>query len=100
MRNLSITAALLFFGLAQLALADEQDFFKGKVIHVIVGSAPGGGFDTYSRTIARHIGKHIPGNPPIIVDNMPVPVFSSRSIIFTTSPSRMVSRSATGSALW
>jgi tripartite-type tricarboxylate transporter receptor subunit TctC len=47
-----------------------QDFYKGKTIRFIVGLAPGGGYDTYVRTIARHIGKHIPGNPDTTVENM------------------------------
>ena len=47
-----------------------QEFYKGKTIRFIVGFAAGGGFDTYSRMIARHIGKHIPGNPNTIVENM------------------------------
>lgn len=46
-------------------------FYESKTMRIIVGAAPGGGFDTYSRTIARHMGKYIPGNPTIIVDNMP-----------------------------
>ena len=45
-------------------------FYQGKTVRFIVGFAPGGGFDTYTRTIARHFGKHIPGNPAVIVDNM------------------------------
>lgn len=49
----------------------NDNFYKGKTIRLIVGLAPGGGFDTYSRVIARHMGKHIPGNPAMIVDNMP-----------------------------
>jgi tripartite-type tricarboxylate transporter receptor subunit TctC len=49
----------------------QEDFYRGKTIRLIVGLAPGGGFDAYSRVIARHIGKHIPGNPTTIVDNMP-----------------------------
>jgi tripartite-type tricarboxylate transporter receptor subunit TctC len=48
-----------------------QEFYKGKTIVLIVGTAPGGGFDTYSRMLARHIGKYIPGNPNTIVQNMP-----------------------------
>jgi tripartite-type tricarboxylate transporter receptor subunit TctC len=48
-----------------------QEFYKGKTLVFIVGTAPGGGFDTYSRITARHIGKHIPGNPSTIVQNMP-----------------------------
>jgi hypothetical protein len=46
------------------------DFYKGKAIRFIVGYAPGGGYDTYTRAIARHIGKHIPGNPATVVANM------------------------------
>jgi tripartite-type tricarboxylate transporter receptor subunit TctC len=46
-------------------------FYEGKTIRIVVGAAPGGGFDTYSRTIARHMGKYIPGHPAIIVENMP-----------------------------
>jgi tripartite-type tricarboxylate transporter receptor subunit TctC len=49
----------------------QEAFYKGKTIRLIVGLAPGGGFDTYSRVIARHIGKHIPGHPTTVVDNMP-----------------------------
>src|SRR5919106_1232316 len=48
----------------------EQDFYRGKTIRIIVGFAAGGGFDAYARVIARHMGKHIPSNPSIIVDNM------------------------------
>ncbi|HYS18635.1 MAG TPA: tripartite tricarboxylate transporter substrate-binding protein [Candidatus Binatia bacterium] len=47
-----------------------QSFFEGKTLRLIVGFAPGGGFDTYARVIARHMGRHIPGNPTIIVENM------------------------------
>jgi tripartite-type tricarboxylate transporter receptor subunit TctC len=49
----------------------QENFYKGKTIRLIVGLAPGGGFDAYSRVIARHIGKYIPGNPTTVVDNMP-----------------------------
>lgn len=49
----------------------QESFYKGKTIRIIVGAAAGGGYDTYSRTIARHLGKHIPGAPAIVVDNMP-----------------------------
>jgi tripartite-type tricarboxylate transporter receptor subunit TctC len=50
--------------------AEAQSFFEGKTVRVIVGLAPGGGFDTYARMIARHMGKHVPGNPTFIVENM------------------------------
>ncbi|MBI2359096.1 MAG: hypothetical protein HYV04_09365, partial [Deltaproteobacteria bacterium] len=48
----------------------QEEFYKGKTIRIVVGSAPGGGFDTYARAIARQMGKHIPGNPTVIVENM------------------------------
>ena len=47
-----------------------QDFYKDKTLRFIVGQAAGGGYDTYTRTIARYIGKHIPGNPSAVVENM------------------------------
>jgi len=67
----------LTLALAGLALsagaadASTHDFYKGKVVRIIVGFAAGGGFDTYARAIARHMGRHIPGNPTVIVENMP-----------------------------
>jgi tripartite-type tricarboxylate transporter receptor subunit TctC len=62
-----LSAALLLWLPAQVT---AQDFYQGKTIRLIVGFAAGGGFDTYSRVIARHLGKHIPGNPSIVVENM------------------------------
>jgi tripartite-type tricarboxylate transporter receptor subunit TctC len=47
-----------------------QDFYKDKIIRFIVGQAAGGGYDTYTRAIARHMIKHIPGNPAVTVENM------------------------------
>lgn len=51
-------------------LRAAEDFYKGKTIRVIVGGSAGGGFDIYTRAMARHMGKHIPGNPTLIVENM------------------------------
>lgn len=53
------------------AHAVAQDSFQGKTVRIVVGLAAGGGFDAYARAVARHLGKHIPGNPTIIVENMP-----------------------------
>jgi tripartite-type tricarboxylate transporter receptor subunit TctC len=52
------------------AAAAEQDYFRGKTIRIVVGFAAGGGFDAYARIIARHMGRHIQGNPAMLVDNM------------------------------
>jgi len=47
------------------------DFFRGRQITIYVGSSAGGGYDTYARLIARYFGNHIPGNPTVVVENMP-----------------------------
>ena len=57
----------LFIGPSAFA----QDFYKGKTINFIIGSAPGGGYDTYSRLVAGHIGQHIAGRPSVVPQNMP-----------------------------
>jgi tripartite-type tricarboxylate transporter receptor subunit TctC len=54
------------------ACANEvADFYKGKTLTVYIGYGPGGGYDLYARTLARHIVKHIPGNPQAVPSNMP-----------------------------
>ena len=57
---------------AAAALDDKAvaDFYRGKSVRIIVGFSAGGGYDAYSRVIGRHLHKHIPGNPTVIVDNM------------------------------
>jgi tripartite-type tricarboxylate transporter receptor subunit TctC len=52
------------------APATAQDFYKGKTLTILVGFSPGGGFDINARVLARHIGRHIPGNPTTVVQNM------------------------------
>jgi tripartite-type tricarboxylate transporter receptor subunit TctC len=65
-----ISLALIAVPHAVDAAVADQDFYRGRSIRIIVGFAAGGGFDAYARAIARHMGRHIPGNPSIIVDNM------------------------------
>ena len=48
----------------------QANYYEGKTIRFIVGFSAGGGYDAYTRTIARHMGKHVPGNPAFVVDNM------------------------------
>ncbi len=71
--NRSFLAALLA-GLGLLWTATgafaQEPFYKGKSVRIIVGGSAGGGYDTYTRTIARHLGKHVPGNPAFVVENM------------------------------
>jgi tripartite-type tricarboxylate transporter receptor subunit TctC len=48
----------------------QEPFYQGKTIRMVVGLSAGGGYDVYTRTVARHMTKHIPGNPTIVVENM------------------------------
>ncbi|HSE87188.1 MAG TPA: hypothetical protein VLJ79_13265 [Candidatus Binatia bacterium] len=57
---LALIVGLVCFGTPPKAAADE--FYQGETIRFVVGFAAGGGYDTYTRAVARHIGKHIPGN--------------------------------------
>ena len=61
---------LLLFRASEQVFA-QANFYEGKTIRFIVGFSAGGGYDAYTRTIARHMGKHVPGNPVFVVDNMP-----------------------------
>jgi tripartite-type tricarboxylate transporter receptor subunit TctC len=66
-----VAAASLILLLSINSANAQEPFYRGKTVRIIVGASAGGGYDTYSRTIARHMGKHIPGNPVFVVDNMP-----------------------------
>ena len=69
---ISLLAVLTLFGFLKAVdrAHAQESFYKGKAIRLVVGLAPGGGYDLYARVIARHMGKHIPGNPTIVVENM------------------------------
>jgi tripartite-type tricarboxylate transporter receptor subunit TctC len=71
---------LSFFGLALCGLLlaatpgaaqDAGGFFRGKTIHIVVGYSAGGGFDQYARVLARYYGRHLPGEPALVIENMP-----------------------------
>jgi tripartite-type tricarboxylate transporter receptor subunit TctC len=67
-------AVLIGLTIATLGIATAAraaDYYAGKTIELIVGAAPGGGYDIYARAVARHLSRHIPGNPTIVVKNMP-----------------------------
>ncbi len=64
-----IAICALWSGLA--AAQSPAEFYKGKTVQFMVGYGPSGGFDAYTRAAARFMGKHIPGNPNVIVQNMP-----------------------------
>jgi tripartite-type tricarboxylate transporter receptor subunit TctC len=70
MKTVLIVLVATAFGTATLPAA-AADFFAGKNMEFVVGGYPGGGFDIYIRTVARHMARHIAGNPTIVVKNMP-----------------------------
>jgi tripartite-type tricarboxylate transporter receptor subunit TctC len=75
MRTISIQTALSVLISLSGAPAHAADavanFYRGKTVQVLVGFAPGGGYDLYARTLARYMGRHIPGNPTMVPQNMP-----------------------------
>ncbi len=69
-----LAAAVLAVAVAaapQARAEDVAEFYKGKRINLVVSYGPGGGYDVYARVLARHMSKYIPGNPNIVVQNMP-----------------------------
>ena len=81
MRKLILSVGVLSTSLAlllALALAgrrrggdDDEDFYRGKTVSLIIPIGPGGAYDTYARLVARYLGKWLPGNPTIVPRNMP-----------------------------
>src|SRR5260370_27187764 len=70
MKRLAILVLVVV--IASIVPAGAQPrFFEGKTVRIVVGFSAGGGYDTYSRVIARHLGRHVPGKPTVIVENMP-----------------------------
>src|SRR5689334_23223487 len=62
-------------------------FYAGKSLNLVIGYAPGGGYDLYARTLARHIGRHIPGMPHIVVQNMPgAGSLKAANFLYTIAP--------------
>ena len=70
MRQIETLLVVFILALVAAAPLRADDFYSGKIVRVIVGGSAGGGFDIYTRAMARHMGKHIPGNPSLIVENM------------------------------
>ena len=78
----ALTGLLLIAG---AAIATADDFYAGKQITFIVGAGVGGGYDLQAQVTARHLGKHIPGNPTIIVQNMPSRIAAANHVFGTAA---------------
>ena len=73
-KTLRLALAFTAISLAQAGFALAQDvanFYRGKTVRLIVGFSSGGGYDQYGRLLAKHMARHIPGAPTIVVQNMP-----------------------------
>jgi tripartite-type tricarboxylate transporter receptor subunit TctC len=87
-----VVATLLVSGLVLAAHGAAQadavsDFYRGRTVNLVIGYAPGGGYDLYARTLARHIGRHIPGTPNIVVQNMPgAGSIKAANFLYTIAP--------------
>ena len=67
---LAATAAIWSASIAAGRCDAVADFYRGRSISLVIGFGAGGGYDAYARLLARHIGRHIPGNPSLVAQNM------------------------------
>ena len=71
MKRAMLGTVLLVLALVTTASTAAAEFYKDKTVRIVVSSSPGGGYDTYARYIARHLYRHLPGEPRMIVENRP-----------------------------
>ena len=88
-RHPAATLAIVLTVLSGAAPAHAQDrvgdFYAGKQLSFIVGAGPGGGYDLQARVVARHLGRHIPGNPTVIVQNIPSRIAAANNMFSTVA---------------
>src|SRR4051794_5298520 len=68
--NWIVAAAALIGGSVGAQAQSPAEFYRGKTINVLIGYTAGGGYDLYARLVARFMGRHIPGNPNVVPQNM------------------------------
>jgi tripartite-type tricarboxylate transporter receptor subunit TctC len=82
-----IVGCLLTLGAVPAAAQSGAGSYAGKSMQMIIGFGPGGGYDRWARTVGRHIGKHLPGNPNVIPQNMPgAGSYVAASYIYNVAP--------------
>ena len=84
-RHFAATLMLALVAWSCAAPAGAQDFYAGKQLTIMVGAGPGGGYDLQARIAARHLGRHIPGNPTIIVQNIPSRIAAANHMFSTAA---------------
>src|SRR3954449_5326691 len=84
-RLFTLAAALLLGG--TLTASAQAPNLSGKTVQMVIGFGPGGGYDLWGRVVARHIGKHLPGNPTVVPQNMPgAGSFTAAAHIYSAAP--------------
>jgi tripartite-type tricarboxylate transporter receptor subunit TctC len=74
-------------GASNAFASDGAEFYKGKSVTVVIGYPVGGGYDLYARALARHFGNHLPGKPPVVVQNMPgAASLTATNYLFNVAP--------------
>ena len=66
-----LAVSIVLSSTAAAAGADVADFYRGKTLRILVGYGPGTGYDVYARLLARHLSKHLAGQPGMVIQNMP-----------------------------
>ena len=70
--GIGLVAGIFTTAMSSVSRADPvSDFYKGKRLNILIGFGAGGGYDTTTRLVARHYGRHVPGRPTVVVQNMP-----------------------------
>jgi tripartite-type tricarboxylate transporter receptor subunit TctC len=84
---IALAAAVMLASVASARADTVADFYKGKTVQLVLGYGPGGGYDVYARSVARFLGKFIPGNPNVVVVNMPgAGSLRATNYLYTTAP--------------
>jgi tripartite-type tricarboxylate transporter receptor subunit TctC len=86
-RRLAFPLGMIMAQVAAAPVAAQTPTLAGKNVTMLIGFGPGGGYDSWGRVVARHIGRHLPGNPNVVPQNMPGGgSFSAANHIYTVAP--------------
>jgi len=71
MKRIAASLALALILSVSANAETAEDFYRGKTVNILIGFSAGGGYDLYARLLSRHLGRHMPGNPTVVAQNMP-----------------------------
>src|SRR5260370_27334839 len=71
MRSIGLAFLVLLGAVGAAQAQSVESFYRGRTINLVIGYSVGGGYDIHGLVLARHLGRHIPGNPAIVVQNIP-----------------------------